>query len=138
MLSDEEWRKLHPFGWQFEIPGLLPTLNDYTRVNRANRFAANKMKQDTEERIMAAIGKAPRFGQPVVIEFAWIRPDMRTDKDNVAFAKKFVLDALQKAGVIPSDRWKQCTPYDRAFMICKSNPRTVVRISLQEEKEIWN
>lgn len=54
---------------------------------------------------------------------------MRSDKDNVAFAKKFILDALQEVGVITKDSWKLCTPYDRKFAVNKSNPRTVVLIT---------
>lgn len=135
MQATKEWMREHPMGYELVIPGTLPTLNQYTSVNRANRFAANKLKQEAEEQILAAIGEnPPMFGQAVTIEFHWIRPDMRSDKDNVAFAKKFVLDALQKAHVIRSDRWKLCTPYDRSFSVNRENPRTIVRISYGEEQ----
>ena len=67
--------------------------------------------------------------------FAWYRPDKRTDKDNVAFAKKFVLDALQIVGVIPNDTWNLCTPYDTAFAIDKANPRTEITITTDEKTE---
>ena len=37
------------------------------------------------------------------IVFRWIEPNRRRDKDNVAFAKKFILDALVKAGKLKDD-----------------------------------
>lgn len=83
--------------------------------------------------MLAALGEHPSFTEPVTVLFAWYRPDKRTDKDNVAFAKKFVLDALQIAGVIPNDTWNLCTPYDTAFAIDKANPRTEITITTDEK-----
>ena len=113
----------------FEIPGTLPTLNEYVNRERTNRFSAASLKHKTQDYIRAFILDAPKFPGQVTVWFDWIRPDMRSDKDNVAFAKKFVLDALQEAGVITKDSWKLCTPYDRKFAVNKSNPRTVVLIT---------
>lgn len=113
----------------FEIPGTLPTLNQYVNRERTNRFSAASLKRKTQDYIRAFILDAPKFPGQVTVWFSWIRPDMRSDKDNVAFAKKFVLDALQEAGVITKDSWKLCTPYDRKFAVNKSNPRTVVLIT---------
>ena len=114
----------------FEIPGTLPTLNQYVDRERANRFAAAEMKRKTQERIVTAIGPvAPHFDGKVTVLFEWIRPDARSDKDNVAFAKKFILDALQQTGVIARDSWKLCTPLDVRFAVNKSEPRTIVTVT---------
>ena len=114
----------------FEIPGTLPTLNQYVDSERANRFAAAEMKRKTQERIVTAMGGiVPHFEGEVTVQFEWIRPDARSDKDNVAFAKKFILDALQQAGVIASDSWKLCTPRDVRFAVNKSEPRTIVTVT---------
>lgn len=119
--------------FSFEIPGELPTLNPYVNSERSNRFAAATMKRDVQERICACIpDDAPRFPGHVTVWFDWIRADMRSDKDNVAFAKKFILDALQQAGVIKKDSWKLCTPYDRKFAVNKANPRTVVTVTTED------
>lgn len=115
--------------YRFEIPGTLPTLNEYVDRERANRFAASHLKKKTQDYIKAFILDAPKFPGYVTVWFEWIRPDMRCDKDNVAFSKKFILDALQEAGVITKDSWKLCTPYDRRFAVNKTNPRTVVVIT---------
>ncbi len=113
----------------FEIPGTLPTLNEYVNRERANRYAAAALKKKAQQQVIASIrSDAPRFAGDVTVWFTWIRPDMRCDKDNVAFAKKFILDALQAAGVIKKDSWKLCTPYDAGFAVNKKNPRTIVEI----------
>lgn len=112
----------------FEVPGTLPSLNDYIRAERANRYAAASIKHDAQDRIRACLGDVPSFEGAVRVEFTWIRPDMRTDPDNVAFAKKFILDALQAHGILEKNSWKLCRPYDVGFYVNKANPRTVVRI----------
>ena len=122
----------------FEIPGTMPQLNDYIRAERATRFAAARIKGDAHAKVFAALAPQvplPHFDKPVDVIFTWYRPDRRTDKDNVAFAKKFILDALQKAGVIENDKWSMCTPYDGGFFIDKENPRTVVKIIKSKENE---
>lgn len=116
--------------YKLEIPGTLPTLNEYVNKERTNRFAAAKIKKDTQEYIRSFIPfGSPQFNGAVVVSFRWVRPDMRSDKDNVAFAKKFILDALQEAEIIEKDSWKLCTPYDIGFAVNKQNPRTIVTIT---------
>lgn len=115
--------------YTFEIPGILPTLNQYVNAERANRFAGASMKKKAQEQVMRAIVEPVKFEKPVEVFFTWIRPDMRSDCDNVAFAKKFILDALQQADVISRDSWKLCKPYDKGFYINKANPRTIVTIT---------
>lgn len=115
--------------FSFEIPGTLPSLNKYIDDERTIRYSASRLKNRVQDEIKQRIpADAPHFKGAVVVRFTWIRPDMRTDKDNVAFAKKFILDALQEAHVISRDSWKLCTPYDAAFLINRDNPRTIVSI----------
>lgn len=61
------------------------------------------MKKEIEEEIAGYLTELPRFDCPVSIEFHWIESNKRRDLDNVAFAKKFVLDALVKAGKLKDD-----------------------------------
>lgn len=131
--------------FRFEIPGELPTLNPYIKECRTNKYSANKVKQDAEAKILACIQDAPKFQKHVWVYFTWIRSNMRSDKDNVTFAKKFVLDALQKAGVIQRDSWAKCTPYDKGYAINKRNPRTIVEITDEQPpmnyligEDTWN
>ncbi len=70
------------------------------------------MKSETEEMICWYIRAAWCRGDvspvkcPVVISFEWHESDRRRDLDNIFSAKKFILDAMQKAGIIVSDNRK--------------------------------
>lgn len=118
--------------YTFEILGTLPTFNEAERIKRANRYAANNHKGQTEARIMGYALDAPTFKDHVWVYFEWIRPNARNDKDNVSFAKKYILDALQKCGVITGDGWNKVTPYDIRYAVDKRNPRTIVTITDEE------
>lgn len=86
-----------------EIPLKLPSLNEYIRSCRSNRYAGAKMKADVERDISWFIKDLPRFENPVEIHFHWIEGNKRRDLDNSCFAKKFILDALVKCGKLKDD-----------------------------------
>lgn len=121
---------------RFTIHGHLPDLNDYTRACRGNKYAAAKIKGDAEALIQwsarAQLG-GWKTEKPVYIRYRWIEKNRRHDKDNVAFAKKFVQDALVKAGVLPGDGWKHIVGFEDAFGIDAKNPRVEVEIVEVEE-----
>ena len=81
----------------------MPGLNDYVRECRGNRYLAARTKKNLEYFLCVHIKQLPVFEGPVLLEFEWIEKDRKRDPDNVAFAKKFILDALVKAGKIPND-----------------------------------
>lgn len=93
----------------FIIPVKLPSLNEYQNACRANRYAGAKFKKETEAVIEIAILKALKSGElyppppPVRISFVWHEKTRRRDADNIASAKKYILDAMQRIGVIPND-----------------------------------
>ena len=86
-----------------EIPLKLPSLNEYIRSCRSNRYAGAKIKADVENNISVFIARLPRFENPVEIDFHWIEGNKKRDLDNCAFAKKFILDALVKCGKLKDD-----------------------------------
>lgn len=94
--------------FSFYLGGRLPTLNEYIKAERGNRYAAAKLKKDTEERIIAEIKETSNgeIQMPFTLRVVWYEKTKRRDKDNVAFAKKFILDALQKGGYIENDNNK--------------------------------
>ena len=89
-----------------EIDMKLPSLNDYVRACRSNRFQGSKMKKDLESQIGFYIATLPRFDVPVKIHFHWVEGTRRRDYDNVAFAKKFILDAMVEQGILIDDKRK--------------------------------
>lgn len=124
----------------FTIPGRLPCLNDYIRVERGGggRYGAARLKSDTQEIIQWAIkGSALRNMQlegPVTIHYLWVEPDRRRDKDNIAFAKKFIQDALVGAGVLANDGWRHITGFTDSFDVDAKNPRVEVTVEWPGEK----
>ena len=114
----------------FEIPNRLPGLNEYTRANRSNARAGGRMKREAEEVIIwaaKAAGLKPMAGK-VYARFIWIEPNMRRDLDNIAFAKKFIFDTLQKMGVIKNDDWRGVAGFSDTFRLNKANPRVIVEL----------
>lgn len=86
----------------------MPNLNDYTRAIGYSRYKGGDMKEEWDEvvRIAAYQQKLGHFTEPITLEFHWYEPNENRDVDNVAFAKKFILDGLQQAGVITNDNIK--------------------------------
>lgn len=95
------------------IPERMPNLNDYTRAIGKSRYLGGAMKEEWDERIAdeALVQQLGHFTEPITVEFHWYEPNYNRDQDNVAFAKKFILDGLQRAGVITNDNYK----YVRGF-----------------------
>lgn len=98
-----------------EIPVKLPSLNDYIRSCRGNVYAANNEKRRIEQTIGIYMRPLPRFENPVAIDFTWIEENRRRDLDNIAFAKKFILDALVKCGKLKDDNRKHVTAFTDSF-----------------------
>lgn len=92
--------------YMFQINQRLPSFNEYINACRYNRYAGATMKKNTENDIMWYINKLPKFNKPIKINFTWIEANKRRDYDNICFGKKFILDALQKAGKLENDRLK--------------------------------
>lgn len=92
--------------YKFEINEKLPSLNEYTKACRTNKFIGAKMKEETENIIWVYIKqqlKCSKINKPVKIHFTWAEENKKRDLDNICFAKKFILDALVKANVLEND-----------------------------------
>ena len=98
-----------------EIPLKLPSLNEYINECRKNKYAGGKMKKEVENDISIFIQRLPQFEKPIKINFTWIEANKRRDIDNVAFAKKFILDALVKCGKLKDDNRKCVTAFTDSF-----------------------
>lgn len=84
-----------------------PTLNEYIDCERGSTIAAAAMKKKCTEQVKEQC--LSQEIQPVKgkvdLLFEW-HSSTRHDPDNVAFAKKFILDGLQAAGVLENDNRK--------------------------------
>lgn len=121
----------------FTIEGRLDGLNEYTKACRSNRYVGAAMKERNENYIKynaykEHTGSVPlkniKFTKRVRLYFKWIEKNMKRDMDNIAFAKKFILDALVSMGVLTGDSWKYVAGFSDDFDIDKDNPRIEVTI----------
>lgn len=115
------------------IPGRLPGANDYINAERRNKYAGAMMRKETEKRIEWEVRKqltGIRFERPVMMHYRWFEPNRRRDKDNIAFAKKFVQDALVSACMLKNDGWEQIAGFSDDFDVDRTNPR--VEIEFEE------
>jgi hypothetical protein len=86
------------------------TLNDYIDAERSNKYKAAQLKKSQTNKVAFLAGtKGTIKDDPINkdkkhdVKITWFKPNNRQDHDNISFAKKFILDGLQKAGIIKGD-----------------------------------
>lgn len=110
--------------YRLVIHGRLPNLNEYINAERTNRYIAANMKKKTEERIAAEILtqlNGLHITEMVNMVYTWVEPNKKRDKDNIAFAKKFIQDALVKSGVLNNDGWREIDGFSDLFKVDPDN-----------------
>ncbi|MEG1433063.1 hypothetical protein [Eubacterium sp.] len=108
----------------------MATLNVYIDAERSNRYKAAKIKRDATDICDFSTRKAMRegvsFPWPCRIKFTWILKDKRKDPDNVAFAKKFILDGMQQAGFLKNDSLKYIEGFTDCFEVIRGVDEKVI------------
>ena len=120
------------------IPGPLPNLNDMLDAAKGSGgrgMGYSAMKKAWSEVVWAAalqarIQRPGPFAGPVHVSFLWIERDQRRDIDNVAAAKKFILDGLVTARVLSGDGWKGVQGFSDHFAVDAARPGVHVTITL--------
>lgn len=90
----------------------LPSLNEWWYALSSNKYVGSKFKREIEEVIGWGIRQAlasKKLQKPkgaVMIRFEWHERTKKRDADNIASAKKFILDALVKMRVLEDDSRK--------------------------------
>ena len=116
----------------FIIKGTLPSMNEYIAAAARHPQCGAKMKRE----YMFLASNAIRLGlkrwkphKPVIMHYVFYEPNMRRDKDNIAFvALKVVHDALQKCDVLKNDGWSDILNFTHDFYVDPKNPRIEVYI----------
>lgn len=96
----------------FTIEAQLPSLNDYVYACRSHWSKGKKFKENVETLIGWHITQAMMKGdikpitKPCEVFIHWHEKTKKRDVDNIQSAQKFILDAMQKYGVIPNDSRK--------------------------------
>lgn len=106
------------------------SFNEYINLCRRNKFEAAKYKSDIENEIIRYIWHLPEFDK-VKIKFTWVEDSRRRDLDNICYAKKFILDALVKAGKIPTDGQKHVKGFTDDF---RTGESAKVIVEIEEVK----
>lgn len=114
------------------IYGTLPSANEYINACRTNRYVAAKMKRESEERITKHIKEQIpdiHYEKMCELKFKWFMPNKKKDIDNIAFSKKFLLDALVSNGTIKADGWKGVIGFTDEFFVDANDPRIEIEIN---------
>lgn len=114
----------------FTIEGRFPSLGDYVAAERRGRLAGASMRRREAERarLAAAAAGVPAFSGRVTVRLLWVEPSRRRDPDEIAFAKKFVLDGMVAAGVIEGDGQSRVVGLQDTFAVDPARPRVVVEV----------
>lgn len=116
------------------IPVRFPSLNEYIAAMNRNRFIGNKMKREYTGLVVqyAQVNKLGHFTEPVEIAFHYTEPNAKRDGDNIAFAKKFILDGLVESGVLTDDSQKWLKGFTDTWAVTKIPHKVGVYIKLKE------
>lgn len=139
------WEQIQPLRRRkkinfFIIKQKLPSLNDYTAACRSNKYQGAKFKAEIEEAISWYIRQAlssETLRKPqgaVIIRFEWHEKTKKRDADNIASAKKFILDALVKMGVLEDDSRKYVKGFYDTVIDDKADFVAVELIEMQRGK----
>ena len=116
--------------------GLNAVLNGFKYDYRSKRFFNNE-KRDNDFTCINGIRQSElrkvKIEQPIVIHYNIFWRDKRSDRMNVASAfDKSFQDALQKAGVLHNDGWRDVINATFDFQVDKDDPRVEIEIELLE------
>ena len=93
------------------------SLNKYINSERTNKFVAAKIKREETRIAYLSLKGSPAIKTPCKLRFIWATTNKRIDPDNIAWAKKFILDGMVKANIIPDDTRKHITGFVDDFLI---------------------
>jgi Holliday junction resolvase RusA-like endonuclease len=111
------------------IKGKFTSLNDYIKAERSCKYiSASIKKRETHQVKVQVLGK--KITTPCKLRFTWHIKDKRTDPDNIAFAKKYVLDGLVQAKVIPDDTFNHVKGFEDDFVVSKETGVKIERIDI--------
>lgn len=123
------------------IEGELTALNEFINAERRNRYIAAKIKKDETGYCQEVAEKSELKLQetdfPCALIITWYVKNKRKDADNIAFAKKFILDGLVEAGVLPNDNRKYVQGFVDIVKEDKEHQRIEITFVPIEVLEKW-
>lgn len=123
------------------IEGELTALNEFINAERRNRYVAAKIKKDETGYCQDVAEKSELKLQetdfPCALIITWYVKNKRKDADNIAFAKKFILDGLVEAGVLANDNRKYVQGFTDIVKEDKERQRIEITFAPIEVLEEW-
>lgn len=117
------------------IPLPLASMNEYSNAQRTHWAKGAKIKKTNTQFCKMYVLMAMREGfeilTPCKLKFKWIVPNKKKDADNIASAKKFILDGMQEAKLIQNDNLNHITGFEDEFVVDRS-VKSVVEITVKE------
>lgn len=113
------------------ILGRFEGMNEIVAAAKRHPGAYAKMKRENtlSVALTASCQELPPITNPVIIHFTYYEANKRRDPDNFAAgARKFILDGLVEAKVIPKDGWGEIAGFTDEWYVDKDNPRVEVVI----------
>lgn len=113
----------------------LPNLNQLLSLHY---HGYNKTKKQFQAVVVPLLRRQmqPVTAYPVQIEFGWYAPHRRADPDNIAGAgSKLLLDAMQVAGILANDGYKQINGLKHSFYLDPQRPHIEVQVISSPESK---
>jgi len=113
----------------------LPGFNEMAKAKGSGKHAYNTMKRKIEADIVLMIkSQGIKPMKKAWFTFSWQETNKRRDPDNIVAAKKFILDALVDAGILPKDGWKEVMGLRDTWTQNKEMPGVVVTMTPWPER----
>ena len=114
------------------IKGKFTTLNEYTNSNRNNKFGGASIMKNNKAVAYYQMLNKPKIKTPCKLRFTWYMKKAKNgkyhDPDNTAFCKKYILDAMVKAKIIPDDTFKHIKGFIDEFVLSDENGVKIERV----------
>lgn len=112
------------------IPLPLTDLNKYITKERGHPRAGSAEKKKNTNKCALFVTRAMQLGVkfdfPCRLKFTWIISDKRKDPDNIAFAKKYILDGMVNAGFMENDNMNYIEGFSDHFIVDKKQESRVI------------
>ena len=112
------------------IPGTFPDMNRIIAASKKHWSEYAKFKRTHTDLVVAAVKNRhePIADYPVWLAFDWYCKDRRIDPDNIAAAKKMIIDGLVVGGILAGDGWNHICGLSDTFHIDRRNTRVMVSL----------
>jgi hypothetical protein len=116
--------------FKYVFKGSFISLNEYINYERMQKYIAASIKKRETERVYyeALSQKKGQVNKKIFIVFHWFVKDKKKDKDNIAFAKKFILDGLVLAKVLKNDGFDEIEGFLDFFSVDPKDERVEVTL----------